>query len=159
MGNIWMPGQPEKVHRERINAVVIVHRETKRILGFLLNDPFAHSLRSPEVDVIELNNAHELDLWRKRHREQAKLENEEQEYIRLQKETPTRNALRKQLRERVQNAPNAASRQAAESALKCLEFMESRKKRYFDTFHVQEAYEDANKAVGETIVSKIMENK
>ena len=135
---------------------VLVHNETKRILCFCLDDHFASHFTDTGYKKIQIKHANEYDLWAKRLREQAKRENEAEDYAYLEKENITRQRLRQQLKDRLSHLTEGAHRGAVESALHCLDVMEDRKKRYrAESFMVQEGY-DSKTNVGEELVNKIM---
>lgn len=147
--NVQMSGK-EKV-------CVLVHRQTGRILCFALDDPFAASFTDVGYRKIEINHAHEYDLWAKRIREQTKVENAEEDAAYLERESATRQRLRGELKARLNVLTEGAHKQAVQQALHCLEFMEKRRQRYREeTFYVQEAYDENHSAVGEEIVKKVM---
>jgi len=142
---------------EKQRVCVLVHAETKRILCFCLDDPFARKMSGAGYVLHEINHAHEYDTWARKLRQQSADENAIKDAAYLEREDAVRTRLRKQLKDRLPLLATGAERLAVESALRCLEVMEARKKRYrAESFMVQEAYEGSTANVGDDLVNKIM---
>lgn len=135
---------------------VLVHHETKRILCFCFDDPFTKTFTDKGYQKISIKHANEYDLWAKRLREQAKVENEAEDLAYLERENIVRQKLRAELKERLGHLEVGAHRLAVESALHCLDRMEDRRKRYRDTFQFAEAFE-ATKPT-EDVTEKLIRN-
>lgn len=164
MSEIWTPpsSRPNRrpVQLSDLKVCVLVHKETNRILCFAQHDSFAKSMaRKLKCKVIEIFHAHDYDKYAKQWREEAAEENAAQDHAYLEREDATRQKLRKQLRDRLASINDGPARQAVESALHCLEFMEDKKKRYrAESFMVQEGFEKTTNA-GEELVDKLILNK
>ena len=160
MSDIWLPAscRPAQIaQKERV--CVLVHIDTGRILCFCRDDPFARSFQSKGYIVHDIMHAHEYDMWARRLREQAKVEDAAKDAAYLEREDATRRQLRAQLKGKLASATSGAARQAIESALHCLDYMEDRKKRYrAESFMVAEAY-DSKKNVGEELVHELLDPK
>ena len=157
MSDIIIPGSRTPVQiSEKQRVCVLIHKDTKRILCFCLDDAFASKFEDSGYIKKEIHHANEYDLWAKRIREQAKHENEAEDAAYLEKENSTRQKLRGELKARIAQLTEGAQRYAVEQALHCLDVMESRRKRYREeSFMAQEGYE-ANVNVGEEIINKVM---
>jgi hypothetical protein len=158
MSDIIIPGQRKNVQiGEKQRACVLVHAETKRILCFCLDDPFARKMAGSGYILHEIHHAHEYDAWAQKLRQQSSQENAIKDAAYLEREDAVRKRLRKQLRDRIPVLADGAQKMAVESALRCLDIMEERKKRYrAESFQVQEAYESSTANVGDDLVNKIM---
>lgn len=143
--------------QEKQRVCVLIHNTTKRILCFAMDDWFADTFASQGYVKVPIMHAHEYDMYAERIRQQAKDENEAQDYAYLERENAVRKRLRKQLEDVIHSSTKpVADRKAAEAALHCMDTMERRRRRYRDeSFFAQEAYEDKKNA-GEEIVNKIM---
>ncbi len=162
MSKLWVPPscrpQPAQI-AEKERVCVLVHIDTGRILCFCRDDPFASSFQSQGYIKHEIMHAHEYDLWAKRLREQAKVEDAAKDQAYLEREDATRKKLRAELRGKLSSATSGAARQAIESALHCLDYMEDKKKRYrAESFMLNEAY-DAKANPGEDLVHKLLDPK
>lgn len=158
MSKLWLPNSMIRNVQigEKERVFVLTHIDTGRILCFCRDDPFSRSFQDQGYVLHEIHHAHEYDLWAKRLREQAKVENEAQDYAYLERENETRQRLRKELKARLSHQTTGAQRQAVESALHCLDVMEKRRTRYrAESFMVQEGYE-ATANPGEEIINKVM---
>lgn len=159
---LWVPPscrpQPAQIsQKERV--CVLVHIDTGRILCFARDDAFASSFEQRGYIKHEIFHAHEYDLWARKLREQTRVENAAEDAAYLEREDRVRQSLRKELRQKMMNAPSGAARKAIESALHCLDHMEDKKKRYrAESFMVQEAY-DEKKNVGEELVHELIDPK
>jgi len=160
MSDIIIPNSRTPVQiGEKQRVCVLTHIDTGRILCFCLDDAFASTFVDAGYIKHELHHANEYDLWAKRLREQSKRENEAEDYAYLEKENRTRQRLRQQLKDRLNHLSEGASREAVASALHCLDFMETKRKRYREeSFMVNEAFEQSAD-VGEVLVDKIMKPK
>lgn len=140
-----------------LRVLVLVHKDTNRILCFAMDDkPTRRLAQRVGLKVIEIFHAHEYDKYAKAWREQAALENEKSDWEYLERENAKRQALRQQLRNRLAHA-DGPERRAIESAIHCLEQMEQRKQRYrAESFMAQEGFEQSKSDVGETLVNQIM---
>lgn len=158
MSDIIIPGARTNVQiGEKQRVCVLVHGETKRILCFCLDDPFARKITGLGFLLYEIKSAHEYDAWARKLRQQSNDENAIKDAAYLERENEVRTLLRKQLRDRLAVQTTGAARLAVESALKCLDVMEARKKRYrAESFQVQEAYESSTQNVGDDLINKIM---
>jgi len=162
MSELWLPSsykpQPAQIaQKERV--CVLVHIETGRILCFARDDAFASSFEQKGYIKHEIFHAHEYDLWARRLREQAKIEDAAKDAAYLEREDRVRQHLRKELRQKLLAAPTGAARKAIESALHCLDYMEDKKKRYrAESFMVNEGY-DAKANVGEELVHELIDPK
>lgn len=156
--SIIIPGSRQNVQiGSKEKVCVLVHHSTGRILCFCLDDPFAAKFTDAGYLKIEINHAHEYDLWAKRIRDQAKIENEVEDAAYLERENVTRQKLRGELRSRLNELTDGVQKKAVEQAIHCLDFMEARRKRYREeSFHVQEAFEQSTAGPGEEIVNKVM---
>jgi hypothetical protein len=144
---------------ERQRVCVLVHKDTKRILTFCLDDPFAKSFEGKGYVKHILYHAADYDRWAKRLREQSAIEDAAKDAAYLEREDRVRQHLRKELRQKLLNAPSGAARKAIESALHCLDYMEDKKKRYrAESFMVNEGY-DAKTNVGEELVHELIDPK
>lgn len=154
MSKIWLPPSVNRTPVQMTNICVLVHHETKRILCFCLDDPFADSFAERGYDKIEIKHAHEYDKWANAMRKQATEQSEEEDYVYLEKENVVRQRLRSQLRARIAEEPNASGKKAVEAALHCLDSMEKRRQRKRETFMFQEAYDSSKDAesVTETLL-------
>lgn len=156
---LWTPNKPKPIHTQKINACVLVHRETKRILTFCFKDAFSKQFENQGFELIELTTAADYDRWAKKFRDQAYEDSEAEQYKKHCKEQPVRDRLRRELAERARVAPDLPSRAAAASALKCLDGIEDKKKRYLkESFMVQEGFE-ASATPGEEIINKAMKKQ
>lgn len=157
MSDLIIPGNRTPVQiSEKQRVCVLIHAETKRILCFALDDAFASEFQDKGYIKKEIHHAHEYDMWAKRIREQQKREDEEEDYVYLEKENAVRQRLRKELRARISHLHNGVQRAAVDQALHCLDVMEARRQRKREeSFMVQEAYEQS-KNPGEEIVNKVM---
>ena len=136
---------------------VLVHHSTGRILCFCLDDPFTSKFTDAGYLKIQIKHASEYDLWARRIREQAKVENEAEDAAYLEREQVVRQRLRNDLRSRLSELTEGAHRKAVQDALHCLDVMENRRKRYREeTFHVQEAFDQSTAGPGEEIVNRVM---
>jgi len=91
-------------------------------------------------------------LWR----EQAKEDDAIDDHAYLERENATRQALRKQLRDKLALATSGAERMGIESALKTLDTMEAKRQRYrAESFLAQEAFESTKNA-GDELIEQIM---
>ena|ERR1700746_4092682 len=162
MSELWVPpscrSQPAQIaQKERV--CVLVHIETGRILCFCRDDPFARGFEQKGYVLHEIMHAHEYDMWARRLREQAKVEDAAKDAAYLEREDRVRQHLRKELRQKLLDAPSGAARKAIESALHCLDYMEDKKKRYrSESFLIPEAY-DSKKNVGEELVHELVDPK
>jgi len=162
MSKLWVPSsckpQPAQIaQKERV--CVLVHIDTGRILCFCRDDAFASSFQSQGYVKHEIMHASDYDLWARRLREQAKVEDAAKDAAYLEREDATRRQLRAELKGKLASATSGAARQAIESALHCLDYMEDRKKRYrAESFMVSEAYE-SKKNVGEELVHELLDPK
>src|SRR6266436_4975309 len=138
---------------------VLVHSITKRILCFARDDSFADSFAGQGYEKITLYHAADYDRWARQLREQAKVEDAAKDQAYLEREDATRKRLRAELRGKLSSATSGAARQAIESALHCLDYMEDKKKRYRqESFMLNEAY-DAKANPGEDLVHKLLDPK
>lgn len=161
MSDLILPAscRPAQISQKQ-RVCVLVHNTTKRILCFAMDDWFADQFVAKGYVKIPILHAHEYDMYAKRIREQAKEDNEAEDYAYLERE----NAVRKRLRAQLESVSHSstksvADRKAASDALHCLEVMEQRRRRYRDeSFFAQEAYDDKKNA-GEELVNKIMRTK
>jgi len=160
VSDIWLPQscRPAQIaQKERV--CVLVHIDTGRILCFCRDDPFTRSFQSKGYIVHELHYAHDIDMWSRRLREQAKIEDAAIDQAYLEREDAVRQKLRAELRQKLQTATSGAARQAIDSALHCLDYMEDKKKRYrSESFLVREAYEERANA-GEELVHQLLDPK
>lgn len=159
---LWLPPscrpRPAQI-AEKERVCVLVHRDTGRILCFCRNDPFSQSFKDQGYVIHEIMNAHDYDLWAKRLREQAKVEDAAKDQAYLEREDATRKKLRAELRGKLASATSGAARQAIESALHCLDYMEDKKKRYrAESFMLNEGFE-ATANPGEDLVHKLLDPK
>lgn len=139
---------------------MLTHIDTGRILCFCLDDAFASQFQNAGYLKHEIHHASEYDLWAKRLREQAARDNEAEDHAYLEREDAVRKRLRQQLQDVVSSSHKSnADKIAASGALKCLEVMESRKRRYrAESFMINEGFESTTNA-GEELVNKIMGSK
>jgi len=159
MSDIWLPPSertPVKIQQKQ-RVCVLIHNTTKRILCFAMDDWFADQFAAKGYVKVPIMHAHEYDMYAQRIRDQAKEENEAEDYAHLERENAVRKRLRAQLEDVVRSSTKpVADRKAASDALHCMEIMEKRRRRYRDeSFFAQEAY-DEKKNAGEEIVNKIM---
>jgi hypothetical protein len=158
MSDLWLPPSARPVQiQQKQRVCVLTHINTGRILCFCLDDAFASTFEHSGYLKHEIHHAHEYDMWAKRLREQAKQDNEAEDFAYLEREDGVRKRLRQQLTDVIQSSSKSnADKKAAESALHCLDYMERKKKRYrAESFMVQEAYESSKNA-GEDLVNEIM---
>ena len=136
---------------------MLTHIDTGRILCFCMDDHFASTFDNSGYLKHEIHHASEYDMWAKRLREQTARDNEVEDHAYLEREDAVRKRLRQQLQDVLTSSHKGnADKIAAAGALKCLETMEARKKRYrAESFMVNEAFESNAKA-GEELVEKIM---
>jgi hypothetical protein len=152
-----------KPHRRNVQLtgmekiVVLVHKDTNRILCFGRDDWMTKKLASNMgCKIIEVMSAHDYDKYAKAWREQSKIEDEIDDHLYLERENVTRQALRKQLRDKLALATSGPERQMIASALHTLDFMEEKRRRYrAESFMAQEAFE-ANKQAGQELIEQIM---
>jgi len=162
MGKLWLPAscrpQPAQI-AEKERVCVLVHIDTGRILCFCHDDPFARSFKDKGYVVHEIMHAADYDRWARQLREQAKIEDAAKDQAYLEREDATRKKLRAELRGKLANATSGAARQAIESALHCLDYMEDKKKRYrAESFMLNEGFE-ATANPGEDLVHKLLDPK
>lgn len=158
MSRLWLPPSCRPVQiQQKQRVCVLTHIDTGRILCFCFDGPLAATFEANGYLKHELLHASDYDLWAKRLREQSKRETEEEDHAYLEREGAVRKRLRQQLYDVVHsNTKSNADKLAAESALKVLDAMEARKRRYrAESFMAQEAFE-ATKNAGEELVSEIM---
>ena len=161
MSDLTLPRPHRRnVRLSDLRVVVLIHKDTNRILCFAQQDAFAKKIaRKLGCKIIEIFHAHDYDKYAKLWREQSKEESAAEDHAYLEREDATRQALRKQLRDRIATLADGAEKQAVDSALKTLDVMEDRKKRYrAESFLVQEGY-DASKNPGDELIDKLMLNK
>lgn len=158
MSRIILPNSRRNVQMSGNEKIcVLVHSTTKRILCFARDDWFADSFGKAGYEKIAIPRASDYDRWAKRIREQVKIENEIEDAAYLERETAARNKLRGELRSCLRKAKSGGERLAVEQALRCLEYMEQKRKRYREeSFHVQEGFELSKETPGEEIVNKAM---
>ena len=156
-----------KPHRRNVQltglerVVVLVHKDTNRILCFGHDTWMTKKLASTMgCKIIEILSAHDYDRYAKLWREQAKEEDAVDDHAYLERENVTRQALRKQLRDKLALATSGPERMGIESAIRTLDAMEAKRQRYrSESFLVQEAYESGTKTPGDDLVEKIMSTK
>ena len=162
MSEIILTDAP-KPHRRNVQLtgleriVVLVHKDTNRILCFGHDDWMTKKLASRMgCKIIEILSAHDYDRYAKLWREQAKEQDAVDDHAYLERENATRQALRKQLRDKLALATSGPERQGIESAIKTLDAMEARRQRYrAESFMAQEAFEISKKP-GEELIEQIM---
>ena len=162
MSEIILTDAP-KPHRRNVQltglerVVVLVHKDTNRILCFGHDTWMTKKLASKmNCKIIEVLSAHDYDRYAKLWREQAKEEDAIDDHAYLERENVTRQALRKQLRDKLALATSGPERMGIESAIRTLDAMESKRQRYrAESFMAQEAFE-ANKNAGDELVEQIM---
>lgn len=158
MSDLIIPGNRTPVQiQQKQRVCVLTHIDTGRILCFCLDDHFAAKFQSAGYLKHEIHHASEYDMWAKRLRDQTSRENEIEDHAYLEREDAVRKRLRQQLQDVLAASHSAnADKIAATGALKCLESMEARKKRYrAESFMVNEAFESTKNA-GEELVEKLM---
>jgi len=166
MSEIILTDAP-KPHRRNVQLtglekiVVLVHKDTNRILCFGHDDWMTKKLASKMgCKIIEVLSAHDYDKYAKAWREQSKIEDAIDDHMYLERENLTRQALRKQLRDKLALATSGPERQGIASALHTLDVMEAKRKRYREeSFLVQEGYDSGAKSPGTDLIEKIMTPK
>lgn len=159
MGKIILPSNNRRPVQltgfERV--VVLVHKDTNRILCFGRNDMLTQKMAAKMgCKVIEILHAHDYDRYAKIWREQAKEESAIDDAAYLERENHTRQALRKDLRNKLSICTDGYQRKNIESALHTLDAMERKRQRYrAESFLVQEGYE-ASANTGGDLAEKIM---
>jgi len=162
MSDIILTDSP-KSHRRNVQLtgleriVVLVHKDTNRILCFGHDTWMTKKLAATMgCKVIEIMSAHDYDRYAKLWREQAKEDDAIDDHAYLERENRTRQALRKQLRDKLALATSGPERMGIESALRTLDLMEQKRQRYrAESFMAQEAFE-ATKNAGEELIQQIM---
>lgn len=155
---ILPPGYRTPVQiQQKQRVCVLTHIDTGRILCFCLDDPFAAKFENAGYIKHDIHHASEYDLWARRLREQTARDNEAEDHAYLEREGAVRKRLRQQLQDvLVASHKSNADKIAAQGAIKCLDTMEARKKRYrAESFMVNEAFEQSANA-GEELIEKIM---
>jgi hypothetical protein len=158
MSDLIIPGNRVPVQiQQKQRVCVLTHIDTGRILCFCLDDAFAAKFEHSGYLKHEIHHASEYDMWAKRLRDQAARDNEAEDHAYLEREDAVRKRLRQQLQDVLASSHSGnADKIAASGALKCLETMEARKRRYrAESFMVNEAFEESKNA-GQDLVDKLM---
>lgn len=149
----------EKPHRRPVfltdlKVCFLVHRDTGRILCAARYDRFAKKIaRLSNCKIEEIRTAHDYDLWSRKYCKQRDEETAAEDAAYLEREQYTRRILRQQLRDRLLVEASGDARRAIDSALRCLDVVEQRRRRYrSESFIPLEGFE-ASKNVGEEIIN------
>lgn len=141
---IWVPDHL-KGGRKFVAVVFYFNRKINRMLvGAPEQFPIPRLLRNAGYEKIVCRNAHDVDLWSQKMREQERRDEEMTEQQRDAFEGPLRALLRQELVTKMLNSRNAVNREFCRAALQRMDEDEARRKVRRESWMHIEAAEDGH---------------
>jgi len=139
---LWIPDHLKPAHKP-VNIVFWFSRKLNRInVGLPEQYPIPRVLVNLGFEKIVCRNAHDVDLWSQKLRDQERRDEEMTDEQREMFEGPLRAELRKELVSKMMNSRNAINRDFCRAALQKMDEDEARRKVKRESFMHVEAAED-----------------